>query len=1034
MLARAHFRVSSWSTGNSGWVVLPHLLLLFGATTASLSPVQAATVESPPTGLQVLKVCDQMGHSIPCSSATAFGFFVFAKDGQTQLAVMPSCGELLGVLGPHEGLIIHLGSTAPVAASVAIENLGQASLEISAQTESAQERTSLASGNQREWKLTVTDDSVPIREKTLSVKNLSATASAVWKGRIRYEAGSSPTELLSLTPGDPQVTPPPVLPPLAPAIAAAMIEWDWRLQDELDHPQVPSSKYTAALNKIFDRGQYVIENYSQQGLRDAEWFQLVARWNELRERWHSLQTELGKADKFDDAAQETVHALWLEARRVKRQLSLRDPALRDRKIAFVKHVPSLFSHQLTQYTGNCARPGGGVYLLDFPGQSMACTDLTAGRLPQGSFEFCDVSPDGTRVLFSFCAAERAPVNREQALDRFFHLYEIALPHGTIRQLTSDPYDDFGAKYLPDGQIVFVSTRRGGFHRCGQGPCPVHTLALCDSDGRNIRVISFHETHEWDPVPLFDGRILYTRWDYVDRNAVFYQQLWTVRSNGEFVQAYYGNNTLNPVGIWEARPIPGTNAIIATAAAHHAMTAGSIIRIDIRHGQDGSRAITRLTPDALFPESEAPVPNRSGGRWFNPAGVDSVPALPSEQKRFPGHCYRTPYPLSETTFLAAYSYDGLIGEPDANRVNMFGLYWMDVFGNKELLYRDLNISSLWPVAFRPCPSAVDEQGQVASKAITAQPISTPTRPASFAVPLGKIPVSANSHMPEGGSLAEESGDEGIIFLANVYAAWPQLPRERITRLRIVQVLPKSTWHANQPTLGVPNISPGKQVLGTVPVEADGSALFRVPARKPLSFQALDEHGRAVQIMRSITYVQPGEITSCVGCHEPRHLAPPAKAFPLALRRPPSQITPGPSGSRPFSYPLLVQPVLDRHCVACHNSTKAEGGIVLTGEPAGRYSASYNALARYVPYSDWAGKPGDFRVVNCEPTTKPDFFGARASRLTQLLLQGHYGVKLSQEDWERLYTWMDCNVLFYGTFNLADQQRQQRGEAIAGPDLE
>ncbi|MBC7353151.1 MAG: hypothetical protein H5U08_12390, partial [Thermogutta sp.] len=659
MLPRRFPRASQVGAFAAVRTVLPYLLLFFCLRTVSLSPAIAATEESPPESLRLLKVCDQAGHSIPCSSATAFGFFVFAKDSQTQLAVTPSCGEFVGVLGPHEGLIIHFGWTAAVAASLTIENLGQAALEISAETESVQQRTSLASGNRGKWEFTVTGDSVPIREKTLSVRNPTDTAPAVWKGRIRYGAGSSPTELLSLTPGDPQVTPPPVLPPLAPAIAAAMIEWDWRLQDELDHPQVPTSKYAAALNKIFDRGQDAIENYSQQGLKDAKWFQLVARWNELRERWNSLQTELGKTEKSGNAAQETVHALWLEARRVKRQLSLRDPALRDRKIAFVKHVPSLFSHQLTQYTGNCARPGGGVYLLDLPGQSMACTDLTAGRLPQGSFEFCDVSPDGTRVLFSFCAADRAPVNREQALDRFFHLYEIALPHRTIRQLTSDPYDDFGAKYLSDGQIVFVSTRRGGFHRCGQGPCPVHTLTACDANGRNIRVISFHETHEWDPVPLFDGRILYTRWDYVDRNAVFYQQLWTVRSNGEFVQAYYGNNTLNPVGIWEARPIPGTNAIIATAAAHHAMTAGSIIRLDIRHGQDGPQAITRLTPDALFPESEAPVPNRSGGRWFNPAGVDSVPALPSEQKRFPGHCYRTPYPLSETTFLAAYSYDSLI---------------------------------------------------------------------------------------------------------------------------------------------------------------------------------------------------------------------------------------------------------------------------------------------------------------------------------------------------------------------------------------
>jgi len=227
-----------------------------------------------------------------------------------------------------------------------------------------------------------------------------------------------------------------------------------------------------------------------------------------------------------------------------------------------------------------------------------------------------------------------------------------------------------------------------------------------------------------------------------------------------------------------------------------------------------------------------------------------------------------------------------------------------------------------------------------------------------------------------------------------------------------------------------------VLGTTPVEPDGSALFRAPAGLPLAFQALDEMGQAVQTMRSVTYLQPGEVVSCIGCHERRHDAPTAgpARVPLALRRAPSPITPGPDGSKPFSYPLLVQPVLDKHCVRCHNPEKKDGGIALTGQPDGRYTVSYNVLAPRVPYSAWGGKPGDFRQVNSEPMTQPDFFGARASTLTQLLRKGHYDVRLSPEDWERLITWMDTNALFYGTFDPADQARQQRGERIPGPALQ
>ena len=138
---------------------------------------------------------------------------------------------------------------------------------------------------------------------------------------------------------------------------------------------------------------------------------------------------------------------------------------------------------------------------------------------------------------------------------------------------------------------------------------------------------------------------------------------------------------------------------------------------------------------------------------------------------------------------------------------------------------------------------------------------------------------------------------------------------------------------------------------------------------------------------------------------------------------------PDGSHPLSYPILVQPVLDRHCVSCHNPKKPEGNVILTGEPAKTFSRSYNALVKLVSFSAWV-LPNN----NYEPLTEPDRFGARGSKLTKLLDDGHYDVKLSDQDWERLVTWMDANALFYGTFNPDEQARQLRGERIVGPDLE
>ncbi len=183
------------------------------------------------------------------------------------------------------------------------------------------------------------------------------------------------------------------------------------------------------------------------------------------------------------------------------------------------------------------------------------------------------------------------------------------------------------------------------------------------------------------------------------------------------------------------------------------------------------------------------------------------------------------------------------------------------------------------------------------------------------------------------------------MQDVYAGWPRLSKTKdvVKRLRIVQVLPKTTPHSNTPRVGLANASPGKQVLGTVPVESDGSAYFRAPAGIPLSFQALDERGMAIQTMRSLTYLQPGEQASCVGCHAHRNAAPLVGNVTLASRREPSRFTPGPDGSKPFNYAILVQPILDKHCIECHGDKHPDGGIDLTGTPAGQFTRSYNALA-------------------------------------------------------------------------------------------
>lgn len=764
----------------------------------------------------------------------------------------------------------------------------------------------------------------------------------------------------------------------------ALIESDWQKQDGIDTPRNPRT-YRAASEQLLHRGDALLRDLEADGtLLTPE----ATQWQELRRTWD----ELSRIPGVDDSEWKS---LWRRLHRLRRRIALSNPLFQQAgPLVFAKQSTASFSHQLTQYLGRFARPGGGIFVLESPGQSMRCRQLAAGALPMGSYLHPEVSPDGDKILFAYCRVEKAPLSWNEHADHHYHIYEMCADGSNLRQLTVGPYNDFSPKYLPNGRIIFISTRRGGWHRCGGQPgegCENHTLAVMNADGSEPHTISFHETQEWDPSVLEDGRVIFTRWDYVDRHAVHYEQLFTIRPDGSAPVSFYGNNTLNPIGIWEARAVPRSTRVMATAGAHHAMTAGSIILVDGNRAVDGPAALTRLTPDALFPESETSVPPVG---WHAPAGVTKPPIVPPEAERWPGHCYKSPYPLSETYFLAAYSFDALVGEPQANPVNMFGLYLVDRFGNKELLYRDPEISSIWPA-----------------------PLRGRRLPKSIATPIAQI-----------------TKQEGTFFVQDVYESYPPLPAGSVHRLRVVQLLPKSTPGANWPRIGLANASPGKQVLGTVPVEADGSAYFKAPAGIPLSFQALDKRGQAVQIMRSVAYLQAGEVQSCVGCHERRTTTSPPNPTSLALLRPPSTIRAGPDGSNPLSYPILIQPVLDRHCIGCHNREKSSGNVVLTGEPQGPFSVSYNALAPRVSYSDWGGRGGDFRVVNSEPVTTPGYFGARGSPLMQLLLEGHQNVVLGAAEIERLATWMDANALFYGTFDHLDQARQQRGERISGPALQ
>jgi len=697
-----------------------------------------------------------------------------------------------------------------------------------------------------------------------------------------------------------------------------------------------------------------------------------------------IEDRLAALEAAGDAPEPQRRELYLQARRIKRRIAFSNPLLDMDRILFIKrHDSTGVFHMCDQYYGCNARPGGGLFVLEDPfGEHPRIVNLLensvvqAGRLAGrkldgGTFLSPEVSFDGKTILFAYSEAKAWPKYRggtayEWTPECCYHIFKVNADGTGLVQLTDGPWDDFDPCFLPNGRIVFISERRGGYLRCGRH-CPVYTMFSMRPDGSDIICLSFHETHEWHPSVTNDGMIVYTRWDYVDRDTNVAHHIWTCYPDGRNPRSFHGNyperRESRPWMEMSIRAIPDSNKFVAVTGAHHGHAFGSLVLIDPRIEDDGAMSqLVRLTPEVPFPEAEGrPIRNYM--------------------------VYGTPWPLSEDDYLCVY---------DAGARNR-GVYWIDRFGNRELIYRDPKISCLSPIPLRarPRPPVIpSETSQAAEDAHNA-------RPATVAV-------------------------------MNIYDAdfdWPA--GTEIKALRIIQLLPKSTAPPNQPRIGVANQTNARTVLGTVPVEPDGSVYFEAPVGKPIYFQAIDQHGTAVQSMRSVTYVHPGERLACQGCHERKHDPPnrPSR-LPLALRRPPSKIQPDVDGSNPFSYVRLVQPVLDRNCVDCHQQKKA---LDLTGTLDGPHGWSRS-------YANLAGKYGFyFHVSNGSINTGvhggvrtiAGRFGARAAALRKYLDASHYGVELSPEDRHRVNLWLDCNSEFYGAYeNTAAQARGQ----IVQPTLE
>ena len=769
--------------------------------------------------------------------------------------------------------------------------------------------------------------------------------------------------------------------PAETAALSALVQADWEIQEKR---LGRASHSPEAIQSALRRARLLLND-----LRTLDGIGDQTAPAAALDRWTEIARDLASLD--EPARQD----LYRQIRSLTRGLALANPLVASRPIVFMQRRRAV-GYMLYEYLGwyyafgndptsgfknpkfATPQPSGGVFVLEQPGVSLQARELTAGQLPAGHFVTLAIAPDARKLYFAFAdprgadaytlpGYDMAPVHAD-AVCNTFHLFSMNTDGSGLRQLTDGPHDDFDPCPLPDGGIAFMSTRRGSKLRCGGGsPEMAYTLHRMDANGQNLRTLSFHETHEWHPSVLHDGRIIYARWDYVDRNAAKFHGLWTCHPDGSNPAVLFGNYTTQPWACFQAKPIPNSRRIAFIAGGHHANVGGTLMILDPARlaydpvsGEDRPEALECLTPEVPFAEAQG---------W-------------------PKSFFYSPWPLSENYFLVAFSHDPLPGGYTRHyRDSETGLYYFDRFGNLELLFRQEGISAVYPIPLGPVAPASIRAGQAES----------------------------------------EIGEQGEFLLANVrQSTLPLPPDRRLKELRVFQLLPKSrTDSADYPRMGHPDQANARLLLGTVPIEEDGSAYFQAPARKPLYFQAVDDTGRAVQGMRSIVYLQKGERRGCVGCHEPPGTAPPPTMV-RAARRPPSVIQPGPEGSQPFGYVRLIQPLLDQYCVRCHDGTQGQdkSPLILTGQPTARFSASFDNLK---PYLRWP---------SYDHVTRPGQLGADASPLSAILTHADHRRYASLPDTalRTFYLWLDAHVPFYGSYEESDMAAQRLGHAVPPPRLE
>lgn len=582
----------------------------------------------------------------------------------------------------------------------------------------------------------------------------------------------------------------------------------------------------------------------------------------------------------------------------------------------------------------------------------------------------NLSLDAQTIFFSYT---------RQTDGKYRNIWKIGVDGTGLTRLTEGPFYDVSPSELPDGTIVFVSTRSTGYTVCQPGPAS--NLYRMNADGSQIRCISMNTLSDMSPQLLPDGRILFTRWEYIDRDLTYRQSLWTQHPDGTNYRLYFGNTVRDVGTFWQARPLPDehgqltTDRVVATFAPHHSFPHGAIGLIDQRHGLET---------------------HRNDGYTYITTEIAQIADTAREWS------YRDPFPITDQTFLASHGNE---------RLQRFRLILLDRENHHRLLYEDPEQSCFFPILLKKYPVSCN----LASVIPSAQPME----------------------------FADPQEPTGYFLLSDVYQGLsPMIPRGKAKTLRIMEQVRKSEDLVSRAFDQSPVMSYGtyyaKRCWSEVPIEEDGSAYFEAPAMREIYFQILDENGMELHRMTSGVQIMPNEKVGCIGCHEPRNytISADMDRLPLAAQKPPHPVQMPESMDNSLTdgiidYTKLVQPILDKYCTSCHSGSDPQGGYDLSGDKTRYFNMSYdNLLGRSRSYRQHDMETGEMKPEEAAKGTplvhfywllwtptavhRPLQSGSHVSRLPTCFTAEHCGDTVPEEDLRKIWLWMDANVPYYATY--------------------